>query len=384
MIDFLKQKAKLIIRFFVVNLSIFSKRFVAPVGFEKYNKKQIVHLPLQFKRIVPNYLGSLHYKFYLNANGLQTDSEQTFIQTLHDVRIFSSSGFVISNLNKVVSEVNTKDFRSGYLLNNYFFRKVVKVKGRSLIIAAKDASSNYFHWMTDALPKIAITEKAGYKLGKLDTFIVSNDLLSFQQQTLSQLGIIKERTISLSTHSLVHCEELIMPSATCLSGNVSPWIIDYLRFAFKDWMETDHRLPSKIFIGRKNAGKRLLLNEEEVVLALQKINFKSIYLEDLSVKDQIKLFFNAHEIVGVHGAGLTNLLFSQAGSLVLELFPVNYVNQCYWTIASHNHLEYGYLLGEGVDITDDNNHLFDSNFSVSIEKLVHLLEGLKTCSAKHD
>lgn len=347
---------------------------VAPVGFENNIHKQIVHLPFTLTRKDPKFSGILHYKFYPNAIGILPSSEQTFIHRLQDVRVFSSNGFVISKFNKVVPEINEIVGKCGYLFENIFFRNFKKAKGRCLIIAAKDAASNYFHWMTDSLPKIEIAEKAGYKLSKIDTVIVSNDLLPFQQETLIQLGIKKERRISLSTHSLVHSEELIMPSATCLSGNVSPWVINYLRLAFKDWMQTDDSLPSKIFIGRKKASKRLLLNEEEVKKALEKKNFKTVYLEDLSVKEQIMLFFNAIQIVGVHGAGLTNLLFSQAGSLVLELFPVNYVNQCYWTIASYNELEYAYLLGEGVDITDENNHLFDSDFCVSVDKLIHLLE----------
>jgi hypothetical protein len=374
MIVFLKQIVKSTIRQTLVNAVGISKCVVAPVGFDNYNQKQIMHIPFPITRKTPKFSGIMHYKFHPNAIGILPDSEQTFIHQLQDVRVFSSNGFVISNFNKVVSEINDRDVKCGYIFENFFFRNLKKIKGRSLIIAAKDAASNYFHWMTDALPKISIAEKAGYKLSQIDTVIVSNELLPFQQETLKQIGIEKEKRISLSTHSLLHSEELIMPSATCISGNVSPWIIDYLRLTFKDWMQTDISLPSNIFIGRKKASKRVLLNEEKVILALENKNFKTIYLEDLSVKEQIKLFFNARQIVGVHGAGLTNLLFSQVGSFVLELFPVNYVNQCYWTIASYNELEYAYLLGEGVDITDENTHLIDSDFCVSVDNLIHLLE----------
>jgi capsular polysaccharide biosynthesis protein len=203
-------------------------------------------------------------------------------------------------------------------------------------------------------------------------------LLPFQQETLTQAGVKKENRVSLTDHSLIHCEELIMPSATCLSGNVSPWIIDYLRLAFKDWMQADSTFPRNLFIARRKGGKRVLLNEGDVVKALEFKNFKVIYLEELSVQQQVKLFYNAGQIIGVHGAGLTNLLFSRPGCFVLELFPINYVNQCYWTIASYNELTYAYLLGEGNDITDEINHLVDGDFCVSVEKLLQLLEDNKT------
>jgi capsular polysaccharide biosynthesis protein len=228
--------------------------------------------------------------------------------------------------------------------------------------------------MTDSLPKIGIAEKAGFVLSEIDTVLVSSDLLPFQQDTLAHFGIKKESRISLATDPLLKCDELIMPSATCLSGNVSPWIIDFLRLSFKSWMQSDNNYPSNIFIGRKNAQQRVLLNEEEVSRALEKKSFKIIYLEELSVKEQIKIFYNAKKIISIHGAGLTNLVFSQAGSFVLELFPVNYVNQCYWTISTYNELDYSYVLGEGVDITDDISHLIDGDFSISIEKILHILE----------
>lgn len=373
-IALMKKKVKLILRRGLVKVFSVVKGLVVPLDFENYYERQVVHFPFSFSRKQPKFSGSLHYKFYPYAKGIQTESEQTFIYLLDDVRVFSSTGFVISKFNKVVSDTNNKDDRFGYLFDNIFLRNCIKVKGRSLAIAAKDASSNYFHWMTDSLPKIGIAEKAGYALGEIDTVLVSSDLLPFQKETLMHFGINKESRISLSNYTLLKCDELVMPSATCLSGNVSPWIIDFLRLSFNRWMQSDNNLPSNIFIGRKKAKKRLLLNEEEVSSVLEKNNFKTIYLEELTVKDQIKIFYNAKKIISVHGAGLTNLLFSQAGCFVLELFPVNYVNQCYWTISAYNELDYSYLLGEGIDITDEISHLIDGDFSISIEKILHILE----------
>jgi|LauGreDrversion4_2_1035121.scaffolds.fasta_scaffold10683_7 hypothetical protein len=374
MIALMKQKVKYFLRLFLVKVMGMSKCIVAPVGLENYQDRKTIHSPIRFKRKVPKFSFPLHYKFYPNAKGIQAESERTFIQQLNNVRVFSRNGFVISKSNKLVSETNSEDERCNYLLDNFFFRKVKKVNHLSLLVTAKDASLNYFHWMTDALPKISIAEKAGFTLNQIDVFIVSNDSLRFQQETLAHLGIKKEKRLSLSGQSLIFCNELIMPSATCLSGNVSPWIIDYLRMVFKDWMQPDPTLPSNIFIGRKKGGKRVLLNENQIVKAVEEKNFKMIYLEEFSVCEQVKLFYNAKQIVGVHGAGLTNLLFSQPGCFVVELFPVNYVNQCYWTIASYNDLEYTYILGEGKDIADTTNHLIDEDFVVSVEKLLQLFE----------
>ena len=46
-------------------------------------------------------------------------------------------------------------------------------------------------------------------------------------------------------------------------------------------------------------------------ILLSKIkNLKKVYLEDYSLFDQISLFNNAKYIIGVHGAGMSNVVFS--------------------------------------------------------------------------
>ena len=41
-------------------------------------------------------------------------------------------------------------------------------------------------------------------------------------------------------------------------------------------------------------------------------------MSELSFLDQINLFYNAKQIVGLHGAGFANLIFSKPGTFVLE------------------------------------------------------------------
>ena len=50
---------------------------------------------------------------------------------------------------------------------------------------------------------------------------------------------------------------------------------------------------------------------------LERLNIKSIVLENLSAEEQINLFQNAELIVGVHGAGLVNLVFCSENTKAL-------------------------------------------------------------------
>jgi hypothetical protein len=365
--EFLKKKLRPVF----VRLAGYLDFIIAPGGLANCGKT-FVHAAMFIQRIAPIHIEELHKKFHKDAPGIAESSKRTFVRILCNAKVFSEQGYVVNGTNDLCTEFDYPSDQEAFLLNNIFYRKPLAVPGISLLISGHGATSNYFHWMTDAVPKLSIAQLAGYKLKDFDKIIVSNDDLNFQKDSLSYLNIHRGNIISLTRQNYLTCEKLVAPGATCLSGNVSPWIVNYLRTVFSDWMEINPTLPSKIYVGRKKTSKRILLNEAELKTLLEAEGFKVIFPEDFSLKEQIQLFYNAGEIIGVHGAGLTNLIFSRQGTRVTELFPVTYVNQCYWTIASHNNLVYSYLLGEGNDNTDNVKHLVDSDFYISIDKLILL------------
>jgi capsular polysaccharide biosynthesis protein len=75
---------------------------------------------------------------------------------------------------------------------------------------------------------------------------------------------------------------------------------------------TDKKFPSLFYIYRP-LGRRGVLNEEEFHSYLIKYGFAIIRLENYSIDEQINIFMNAKFIIGVHGAGLTNIIFSKPG-----------------------------------------------------------------------
>ena len=85
----------------------------------------------------------------------------------------------------------------------------------------------------------------------------------------------------------------------------------------------EKKFPQKFYIDRSDSKSnhrnlRKVLNENEVKNFLIKKGFSIIALSELSFSDQINLFHNAKQIVGLHGAGFANLIFSKPGTFVLE------------------------------------------------------------------
>ena len=75
----------------------------------------------------------------------------------------------------------------------------------------------------------------------------------------------------------------------------------------------------KIFIRRRSQKNRLIVNEEEVLQVFLSYQFEIVSFEDLSFEDQISLMSKVCVLAGVHGAGLTNMLFMPLNSVVFEL-----------------------------------------------------------------
>ncbi len=108
---------------------------------------------------------------------------------------------------------------------------------------------------------------------------------------------------------------------------VPQWSCAFLRGLFLP-VETREKSFSKaerIYISRKKASNRRIINEQEVINLLEKFAFKTITIESISVAQQASLLANSQVIVATHCAGLTNLVFGNPGTKVIEIFHPEYV-----------------------------------------------------------
>jgi capsular polysaccharide biosynthesis protein len=82
------------------------------------------------------------------------------------------------------------------------------------------------------------------------------------------------------------------------------------------------KLPKKIYVSRKLAIKRHLANEEDFLGLLNEHEFHKVYLEQMSIREQVELFLSASHVIAAHGAGLTNVIFAPADVKILEIRPL--------------------------------------------------------------
>ncbi len=201
-------------------------------------------------------------------------------------------------------------------------------------------TDNYYHWLTDVLPRLELLRRAG---AEPEAYLVDRST-RFQREMLDHLGITADRCLA-SPH--LRADELIVPSLPDANLKTPPWIVPWLRAQFlPDDIGAPHR---RLFVGRgRHKHTRRLENEAELLHALGPLGFEAIDPGAMAPADQVRWFAEAECVVGVHGAGLTNLAFAPPGAGVVELFAPDYVNECFWALASTvEGLRYRYLVGDG-------------------------------------
>ena len=212
-------------------------------------------------------------------------------------------------------------------------------------------SQSYFHWMTDALPKLLTIRE---KLGDATLLLPgAYDREEYITSSLKPFSIQHLKFINKTSH----CRNLKFPTPTAPTGNYNENVIRDLRRLYTDFYQvTSLRAGNKIYISRSKARKRKLVNEEECVATLSKYGFKTIYFEDYSFEQQVQIALNAQYLISNHGAGLTNMLFMKSGSKVLELRKNGDAhNNCYFALASALHLKYYYQLCNPENPDEDAN-----------------------------
>ena len=202
-------------------------------------------------------------------------------------------------------------------------------------------SQGYFHWMTDALPRL-FTMRG--RMG--DAPLLLPGAYAGERYIKSSLKPFSIEGLKF-IHEPLHCASLEMPTHTAPSGNYNESLIGGLRSLYTDFYQEARGggAGDKIYVSRGKAQRRKIVNEEECVAALEGYGFKTVYFEDYSFEEQVKIALDARFMISIHGAGLTNMLFMSSGGSVLELRQNgDALNNCYFSLASALGLEYFYQL----------------------------------------
>ena len=336
----------------------------------KNNKK------ISIKKIKFN--NSIFYNFYNIKNGrLFTNTVDDTAYIIEKYLIDEPSFQYRFRNNKIVNAKISDNF----VISNGTPRFIKKINGTVFSLLTGGAGkNNYWHWIFDVLPRIGILEKS--KLNKPpDYYLIPSKIKDYQIQSLSILGIPNKKLIDGAKQKHIKSNQLIaVDHPTVFNNNPSKgviniphWIILWLRKKYLKKKKNNSKFPKKFYIDRSkdsNTNSRNIVNNDEVKKHLQKYGFKSITLSQYNFIDQVKLFNNAKIIVGLHGAGFANMVFSKPKTKIIEIKTLNN-GSAILNLAKKCKLDYNNIIEKNI-----NNSLMyqNSHIKVSLIKLDKIIK----------
>jgi len=188
-------------------------------------------------------------------------------------------------------------------------------------------STAFHHWFCEFLTQLQVIDEHVVNPEGNINIIIPADSPSWVYESLNYLEYNQNSIVDWDGDPMsISCLFIPIPRFVggvdgwkIFSQSACEWLRDRLQAQAKKestlWGET----PQRVYISRNDAEQRRLENETELMASLSEFGFKKYQLTQLSILDQVSLFSNANLVVGPHGAGLTNILYSEDLS-VIELF----------------------------------------------------------------
>jgi capsular polysaccharide biosynthesis protein len=215
-----------------------------------------------------------------------------------------------------------------------------------------DWSCWYFHWLCDVLPKLYVISMKF----KGSNILLSEEYkkLEFAEQSLQVFNDVHISYVADKEATTVPYLRLISPIAP--TGNFNEEIIHGIRFKLLNALRANNPYDASqkiyekwVYISRAKSSRRRIVNEVAVLDTIKIFGYQITYMEDLPFWDQLELMQHSKILIGLHGAGLTNMLFMPTSSVVIEIRIEqnrrnSFINNCYFALASAMRHKYYYLI----------------------------------------
>jgi capsular polysaccharide biosynthesis protein len=230
---------------------------------------------------------------------------------------------------------------------------------------------NYCHWICDWLSRLAPFKDV---LGRDDFFVLTSPIATdWQRRTLELCGVPPERVIAMQPWQAIRARELITLSD--ISDIHHPmqkgavWAMSFLRDRLLAPAAaegaTGHRAATrKIYVSRGDAGGRRVLNEDALMTRLSRYGYERVSPGELDFDAQAALFAEASHIIGIHGAGLTNIIFAPSHCRVIEILPRSYGTPAFCVLAGARGMPY-YTYVEGAVTASTDSQADDITIDVA-------------------
>ncbi|HYI73022.1 MAG TPA: glycosyltransferase family 61 protein, partial [Skermanella sp.] len=203
-------------------------------------------------------------------------------------------------------------------------------------------SDAVFHWLLESIPRMRMLTWAGIPFDSIDTLIIRR-LEPWHREALDLLGVPQEKVRECGETAHIQAERLLVPSdvedydysvfPTYISHD--PWVARVVAELVPD---DDHLLDSPaaehLYISRERATWRRILNEQELKAFLEARGFRTVFFEEMTLREKARALRQASIIVAPVGAGLAHLPMGRPGSHAIILYAEDCFVSSYWLLCA--------------------------------------------------
>lgn len=299
-------------------------------------------------------------------DGLTRSLDQPYVAELSDVTLRGQFAFPIASGRRIQESVVLSDVTSRqWAPINYVPDQPPLELDCATILTSSGAHNMYFVWMIHSAMRLRGIQHYAKQTGRSPKLIIPANPAGFVTESLKLLGYTENDWVEWRTVK-GHLKTFVMSTNVRQGAFFQPETCRWFRDAMIQGAGgPQDGLPKRIFISRANA-RRKVLNEDKVMAYLETLGFVSYRLEDMSVAEQVRLFYNAEAVVGPHGAGLTNILFGH-NMTVIECIGSSKMTNSFMALSA----SCGHTYAATFDQTDS------PHFTINLDNLKAVIEKTK-------
>jgi len=221
-------------------------------------------------------------------------------------------------------------------------KKVVEIDS---CISIRYYWQNYYHFFIDTLSQVYLAkDKIPADVPILVPYYFGD--IKYVNEFLKESDFLADRKIIVQKKNEYYSvKKLYLCKDTFYSDSIYEVINSFGAITDKE-----DKPGRKIYLKRSKSRNRAIINDGEIEQIVTAFGFEVKDTDGMGLKEQILLFREVSVLIGIHGAGLTNIIFRNGQPLqLLEIFPADLNPGHYRSLCMKFNYSYDFIRGGSMD-----------------------------------